>query len=142
MRIAKTTERKFFSPDDPDKSWVMIKHLLPGETQDIFDKAFSHKIEYEKNEKGKMEPKVSQKPNNKLHRELTLQAVVTNWGEFYDKKSNKMKCTPANIVKASREIEGFDEFIDGNRETLADDIAQENKEQLKNLKGSASVPAK
>ena len=142
MRIAKTTERKFFSPDDPDKSWVMIKHLLPGETQDIFDKAFTHKVEYEKNKKGKMEGKVLQESNNKLHRELTLQAAVIGWGEFYDRKSNKMKCTPANIVKAFREIDGFDEFINDCRETLANDIAQENKEQLKNSKGSASVPVK
>jgi|GEM_PF-896239 hypothetical protein len=142
MRISKTRERKFFVPEDPDKAWIKIKHLLPGESQDIFDQVFVQKIDYEKGKKGKMEPKFSQETNKRLDRELTMQTCITGWGEFYDRKDQKMKCTPENIVRASREIDGFNEFVNECRETMAADIKQEKEDQRKNLKPSASGPEK
>jgi len=142
MRISKVIERKFIAENDPDKSWVMIKHPLPGEIQDIFDQAFEQKIEYEKGKKGKMEPKISQENNKKLDRELTLQLVIAGWGNMYDRDDQKMKCTPENIVRASREINGFNEWIAKCRETLSADIKEERENQKKNLKSSVSVQEK
>jgi len=142
MRISKIDERKFFVPNDPDGAWVKIKHLLPGETSDIFDQVFTQNIDYEKGKKGKMEPKFSQKTDKKLDRELTLKSVISGWGEFFDRKDQKMKCTPENIVRASREIDGFNEFINECRETLAKDIKEEQADQKKNLTSSVSGPEK
>jgi len=142
MRISKVTTRKFFVPDDPDKAWVEIKQPLPGETQDIFDKVFVQKIEYKKGKKGKMEPKFSQETDKKLDREMTLKTVITGWGEFYDRDGEKMECTPENIIKASRKIEGFNEFVNESRETMAEDLKTEKENQKKTLRSSAAKSEK
>ncbi len=53
-----------------------------------------------------------------------------------------MECTPENIIKASREIDGFNELVNDLREQLAEDIAKEKEDQLGNLQSSASEQAK
>ena len=142
MRISKVIERWFDVPNDPDKSRLKIKHLNPGETQDIFDQVFVQKVDYEKGKKGKMEPKFSQETNKKLDRELTLSSVVVDWENVFDLKGQKMKCTPENVVNASREITGFSELVNEFKEILANDIKEEREDQKKNLKSSASGPEK
>ena len=150
-RITKATERKFYLPDDRDKAWVMIKHLSPGEVQDIFDKVFTQEINYKKvkevlpnqtKAKDKFEPEFSQKTDKSLDRELTLTAAVTGWGNFYGMDSKKAECTPENIMAFSRELDGFTEFIAESREELAKQIKEEKEAQAKNLPKSASEPAK
>jgi hypothetical protein len=150
MRITKITERKFFVPNDPDKAWAMIKHLSPGELQDIVEKAYIQKIDYKeiKDKKGagkktKLKPVFSmEEPKKGLSRELTLIAVVVGWDKFFDKKDKPMSCTPENIIRASREIGGFDEFVTECRETLEIDIQKEKESQQGNLLSSASEPVK
>lgn len=144
MRIIKQTERWFPVPNDPDKARLKIKHLSPGETQDIFDKVFVQKIDYKKGKgkKAKLEPVFSQKTDKKLDREMTLTMAVVDWENFFDKKDKPMECTPENIVRASRQIEGFGEFVTECREQLAEDIAKEKEDQKGNLKSSASLPVK
>jgi len=142
MRIVKTTERWFDVPNDPDKARIKIKHLSPGETADIFDKVFVQNIDYKKGKKGKLEPVFSQNTDKKLDRELTLTKTVVDWNGFFDKKDNELKCTPENIVKASRQIEGFSELVAELREQLAEDIKQEQEDQRKNLKPSVSEQVK
>ena len=132
MRISKVDERKFFVPNDPDKAWVKIKHLLPGETLDIFDQVFTQKIDYEKGKKGKMEPKFSQKTDKKLDRELTISTVVVGWENIFDRAGKKLKYTPENVILASREINGFTELVNELREQLSNDIKAEREEQRKN----------
>ena len=150
-RITKPIERKFFLPDDPDKAWVMIKHLSPGEVQDIFDKVFTQEISYKKvkekdpNEtkaKDKFEPEFSQKTDKGLDRELTLTSSVTGWGNFYGVDGKKAECTPGNIMEFSREMDGFIDFIGECREDLAESIKKEKEDQTKNLPSSASKPGK
>jgi len=72
----------------------------------------------------------------------TLTKTVVDWNGFFDKKDNELKCTPENVVKASRQIEGFSELVAELREQLAEDIKQEQEDQRKNLKSSASEPVK
>ena len=150
-RITKATERKFFLPNDPDKAWVMIKHLSPGEVQDIFDKVFTQEINYKKTKskdpnqtkaKDSFEPEFSQKTNKGLDREMTLTSVVTGWGNFYGLDNKKAECTPENIMAFSRELDGFTEFIVESREELAKQIKEEKEAQIKNLQKSASDQAK
>lgn len=151
-RITKAIERKFFLPNDPDEAWVMIKHLSPGEIQDIFDKVFTQEINYKKvkekdpnqtKAQDKFEPEFSQKTDKSLDRELTLTAAITGWGNWYgldDKKPADF--TPENIMLFSREYEGFNEFIAESREALAEQIKQEKEDQIKNSPKSASEGAK
>ena len=150
-RITKPIERKFFLKDDPDKAWTMIKHLSPGEIQDIFDKVFVQEINFKKTKeklpnetkaKDKFEPEFSQKTDKSLDRELTLTTAVTAWGGFFDIDRKKMECTPENIMRASREVDDFIEHVTESRETLAKEIKEEKEEQLKNLPKSASKPVK
>jgi len=141
MRIIKTTERWFDVPDDPDRGRLKIKHLTPGETSDIFDKVFTQEIRYKKGAKGKFEPAISHNTDKKLDRELTLTKSIVDWENFFDKDNNPMECTPENIIKAGREIDGFNDLVTELRETLAEDIKKEREDQTKNLPSSASEPA-
>ena len=145
MRIQKTNERWFDVPNDPDKARLKIKHLSPGETQDIFDKVFVQDIKYKKVKKGKdqvFEPEFSQKTDKKLDREMTLKMTVVDWQNFFDQDGKDLKFSAENVVRASREIEGFNLLVTELREQLAKDIAEEKEQQLKNSKGSVSEQVK
>ena len=132
MRISKVIERWFDVPDDPDKARLQIKHLLPGETQNIYDQVFEQKIDYKKGKKGKLEPTFSQNTNKKLDRKLTLTTAVVGWENMFGLDGKKLKFTPENIVLASQKIDGFTELVNEFRETLAKDIKGEKEEQRKN----------
>lgn len=142
MRISKTNERWFDAENDPDKAKVKIKHLSPEELDDINDQAFRQDINYKKNKKGDFEPVISNENNTKLFRELPIQKSVIAWENFFDRNNNPMKCTPENVLKAIREIDGFKEFISECRKQLAEDIKKEKEVQLGNLQNSVSEPAK
>jgi len=138
MRITKTTERWFDVPNDPDKARIKIKQLLPGDLTDIFDEVFVQNVNYKKNDKGEFEPVFSQVTDKKKDRELTLSRAIVDWENLFDQKGKPLECNEENILRAAREIEGFNELITELREKLAKDIKQERKDQSKNLKGSAS----
>lgn len=135
MRISKVTERWFEVPEDADAAKIKIKHLSPEENADINDNCFKQKINYKKGrgKKTGFEPEITQESDTKLFRELPIQKAVIDWTNFYDKDSKPLECTPENVLRASREIEGFNDLIAEFREELAKDIAEEKKEQLKNL---------
>jgi len=132
MRISKVIERWFDVPDDPDKARLKIKHMQPGETQDIFDQVFEQKIDYKKGKKGKLEPTFSQNTNKKLDRKLTLTTAVVGWENMFGLDGKKLKFTPENVILASQKIDGFTELVNEFRETLAKDIKGEKEEQRKN----------
>jgi len=141
MRITKPTERWFDVPNDPDKARIKIKNLLPGEVSDIFDEVFVQEVEYKKNDKGEFEPVFSQVTDKAKDRELTLQKAIVDWENMFDQNDKPLECNPENIIRASREIEGFSILITELREKLAEDIKNELKGQAKNLKGSVSKSA-
>jgi len=144
MRITKAIDRWFDIPNDPDKGKLFIHHLTPGELDEINDKAFIQDINYKKvkGKKEKFEPTFSHKTNKELFRELPIQKAVIDWKNLFDAKGNHMKCTPENVLEAIRKIEGFTDLVTELREQLAEDIKQEQEDQRKNLKSSASEPAK
>lgn len=131
MRIKKIEERWFDVPNDPDKARIKIKHLLPGEVADLFEEEFDQNIKYNKNESGELEPVISQTPNKK-NRKLTLTKVVLDWENIFDLDGKPLKCNNKNILRASREIEGFDELIAELRTKLSEDVKQEQDDQAKN----------
>jgi len=132
MRISKANERWFEVESDLDKARLKIKHLSPGELQDIFDKVFKQNIDYKKGKKGKMEPVFSQETDKKLDREMTISSVVVDWENVFDRQGKKMKCTPENVIRASREIEGFNDIVNEFKTIIETDIKQEKKDQKKN----------
>lgn len=142
MRIKKTIERWFDVPDDSDGGRLRIRELLPGEVTDIFDKVFVQKINYKKGEGGEFEPAFSQNTNKSLDRKLTLTKTIVNWENFFDSDGKEMKCTPDNIMRASREIKGFNELVTELREKLAKEIEKEKEDQQKNLLSSVLEPVK
>jgi len=142
MRITKTEERWFDIPNDLDGGRLKIKHLSPGEITDIFDKVFVQEINYKKGKKGKLEPRFSQKTNKGLDRKLTLTTAIVDWTNFYDLNGELLDCTPDNIMRAAKEIDGFTELVTEFRDQLAEDIEQEREDQRKNLQSSVSEQAK
>lgn len=138
MRIKRTVERWFECENDPDEGSVLIRHLSPGEVQDIYDETMPQNIKYEQDEKGNMVPVFNTEMNRKVQREKTLLACIKDWKNFYGFENELLECNEDNIIRASREIEGFNQFIDKRREILSKDIEQEKESQGKNLPSTAS----
>jgi len=132
MRIKRTAERWFECDDDPDEASVLIKNLSPGEVQDIYDETMPQNIEYEADEEGNMVPNFKTKMNRKLQREKTMLACIKDWKNFYGYEDEILECNEENIIRASREIEGFNQFIDKCREILSKNIESEKRGQEKN----------
>jgi len=132
MRIAKAVERWFEIPQDEDKGKLLIKHLTPGEIQDIVDEVMVQEIVYEQPEEGE-KPKgvMRQKNNRRLDRERTVLESVVDWKNFFDQDGKKMACDQANKLRAIRMIDGFAEFVAGCREKLTEEIDKEVKAQKK-----------
>jgi len=150
-RITKAIERKFFLPNDPDKAWVMIKNLSPGEISDISEKVNVQTMTFKKSKsidpnqtkaKDVFEPELSAKTNPSLDRELTFEKAITGWGNWELENGKKASFSHANVMLFSREFDGFNEFISESRETLTKGIEQEKEDQLKNLPKSASEGVK
>ena len=132
MRISKSTQRWFPFVDDPDEGSVLVEHLSPGDTQDIYDETMPQNIEYEEDDKGNMVPIFKTDMDRKAQREKTLVACIKDWKNHFDEQGEPIKCNPENIIRASRGIEGYNEFITECRNTLADDIEKEKKVLEKN----------
>ncbi len=138
MRIKKATERWFPCVDDPDGGKVLIRHLSPGERQDVSDKSMPSRIDYEADGDGNMKPIFSIEPNRTTERDLIYQKSIVGWEEFFDEDGEQLDYTQDNVLRAIREIEGFSEFIDECRRTLESDIKAEIEGQEKNSLSSAS----
>ena len=135
MRIKKQIERWFEIPNDPDEASMLIKHLNPGEVSDIMDEVFTQSIVYKQSDGDQdMHPEFKQETDKRKDREKTLTASVVNWKKFYDQEGKPLKCTPENVIRASREIEGFDVLVKEFRERLAADIQEEAVKEEKELK--------
>jgi hypothetical protein len=132
MRIKKVQERWFPAKGDPDGTEVLIRHLQPGETQDIAELALPQKISYVEDESGNMKPDFSISPQRAKERELTFSKCVVGWKNLYDTDDKPLKFNEKNLKRACREIEGFVEFVNECRETLAAEIAKEKEAQEKN----------
>ena len=139
MRIKRPTERWFPMVGDPDDGKVLIKHLIPGEVQDISEKSMPKEYVYDVDPevKGKLIPKMTIGMNTNLQREMTFSKCIKGWENFFDEAGDVLECTPENIIRASREIDGFNEFITDCQNTLEEEIKNERTVQEKNLSDSA-----
>ena len=132
MRIEKAVERWFEVPEDKDKARVKIKHLKPGEIQDIIDEVMVQEIVYKRPKDGEeVEGVIRQQNNRKLDREKTVLAAVVGWEKFFDLEGKKMGCDEANVLRAIRMIDGFADFVADCRKQLSEDVADEMKAQKK-----------
>jgi len=129
MRITKPVERWFNCEGDPDGGKVLIRHLRPGEVQDIVDQVWTQKVEYKPGEEGAT---FAQTTDKKKDRELTISASLLDWENFFDQAGKRMGCTDKNKIRAMREIDGLIEFVNECRAKLAKDIEKEKKDQEKN----------
>lgn len=134
MRIKKQTERWFEVEGDPDKARILIKHLNPGEVSDIMDGVFRQTIVYKNVDGGKdLQPEFTQETDKRKDREMTLTAAVAGWENFFDRDDKPLKCTPANVIRASREIEGFNDLVTDFRKRLSEDLQKEEAKEEKGL---------
>ena len=132
MRIVKSVERWFNIPNDPDGGKLLIKHLTPGEAADIIDQVFVQKIDYKQNDKGKFEPLFTQNLDKTKDRELPVIKSVKGWENFFDDNDKVLEFNEENVLKASREITGFNELVTEFREILSKEIEKEKEVQIKN----------
>ncbi len=136
MRIKKQEKRWFEVPNDPDEGQILIKHLSPGEITDIMDEVFTQTIVYKADGDQDIQPEFKQETDKRKDREKTLLASVANWKKFFDQEGKALKCTPENIIRASREIEGFDALVKEFRDRLTEDIDKEAVKEEKGLKAN------
>ena len=135
MRIRKSIERWFPVTGDPDGAQIKIKHLTPGEIQDIVDVAIVQEIEYRpdpKNPAGNPIPVMRSTNNRRKDREETVVACVKGWKKFFDANDKPLAFNLKNIRRAIREIDGFVQFVNECRERLGADLEMEKGEQEKN----------
>ena len=72
-------------------------------------------------------------------REMTLVAAVVDWENFFEEDGiTPLICNDKNIIRASREIVGFNEIITKFRKKLASDVEQEQQAQEKVLEKNSS----
>jgi len=131
MRITKPRERWFPVPGDPDEAQVKIKHLLPGEIQEIVDAAMVQEVEYRQHGE-EMRPILRQINDQRKDREKTMLAAVRGWKNFYDEKDKPLQFSEPNVLRAMREIDGFIDFVGECREKIANDVEAEREAQEKN----------
>jgi hypothetical protein len=131
MRIRKPTTRWFKVPGDPDAAEIKIKALAPGDRFKIYDAAFKQEIVY--NGPGDGQPSFKQITDKETDRIETAKAVVVDWKNVFDLDDQPLDCTPENIVKAVNGIDGFMAFIRECMTRLDEDLADEKKDQEKNL---------
>ncbi len=127
MRIRRPMERWFPVEGDPDNARIKIRHLLPGDIREIKNEVLTHEIEYIDKR-----AVIRQTSDMRADRERLLQKRVVSWENFFDADGSPVDCTPENIIRASNEIDGFDELVDECAKKLAEDIASESKDQEKN----------
>jgi len=137
MRIKKVQERWFPAENDPDGAEVFIKELTPGEIQDI-QECHKRKISYVTDEAGNLKPDLSFTPETSLELKLTFEKCVLDWKNFFDADGNALPFNKENLIRAMREIDGFNAWVVECRGVLTKDITEEKKGQEKNLSSSAA----
>ena len=137
-KISKPVDRWFPMPDDPLGGKILVHHLTPGETSDIFDQVLKHEVEYSK-EGTEWRPVMRQVNDAKTDRLKTFCAAVIGWQNFFDEDDKPLECTDENKIKALRTIEGLGAFVNECRRQLSADIADEKKDQEKNLPSTANA---
>ena len=137
MRIKKVQERWFKAENDPDGAEVLVRELSPGEIQDI-QECHERSISYAPDETGEMVADLSFTPKTSLELKLTFEACVMGWKNFFDEDGKPLPFSKDNLIRAMREIDGFNAWIVECRLALTKYIAGESKEQEKNLSSSAA----
>ena len=132
MRIKKATERWFEIPGDEDGARILVRHLRPGEIQDIVDEVMVQEIVYEQPEEGeKAKSILRQKNDTRKDRKATILASLVGWESFFDEFEQTLEHNEENVLRAVREIDGLAEFIQDCRKTLAEDHGKEFADQKK-----------
>lgn len=132
MRITKPIERWFPAVDDPDESEHLIRHLTPGEEEDVYAENSSQETRYTQNDKDEIVPEIIQKSNIGSITNSTRAKAIVDWKNMFDENGDLMDCTEENKSRALREIEGYREFIDDCRVRLKKDIKEEKAVLEKN----------
>lgn len=103
MRLSLEKTKRIEVPGDPDAGYINIKELSDEQLAAI--EAQSSKISMTSGDD------VSVSLNSQSRTAKVAKACLTGWGNMFDEKGKILKCTPANVKKAS----GFVVDIDGER---------------------------
>jgi hypothetical protein len=132
MKLKKPIEEWFPIPDDEDGARVRVKHLSPGDVQDIVDETFKISPEFGGDAKGPGDVTVKSSYNQKLEREMTLTRVITGLENFFDEEGKPIERTDENVLLLSRKVEGFNEFVSKCRVKVAEIASKKIEVEEKN----------
>jgi len=127
-RITKPNRRWFEMEGDPDNARVEIKALTPGERQEIAQAALKQRLIY----KPGQDMETIQELDPGAEALSVARICVVDWENFYDMNNKPMKCTPKNIERAVKLIDGFSPFVSKCLRKITEDIETEKDEQEKN----------
>jgi len=105
MRLSKRKTFVFPVPNDPDKGEVTLRHILPGEVEDIQEEIGAFETIMKTGEDGKLAPELRQNGSLGDKRYLFQQKAIESWKNIKDADGQDIPCTPENIVLVCREAE-------------------------------------
>lgn len=125
MRLTTEITKRFNVMDDPDNSWVEIKHLKADVLADIKAKYTTTKAV-----DGVMEFTFDSHGEKKE----IAKACLVAWGAFFDESGRPLKFNPLNVAKAGEftlnvgdEKTSFFNWIFGCHAELAEEVAEESE---------------
>jgi len=134
MRL--TTERSVWRdiPDDPDNARVEIRHIKPGEQQDIEDNIELYRAVLRPDATGALQREVTINPAKGDARYAFLCAAIKNWENFLDAAGIPLACTDENKILMARERKDLGQLVGTFRTELAAVVSAEQEAERKNLK--------
>ena len=141
MRMKQTVACTFPIPNDPDKGEVTIKHLSPGEVDDLQEKVAGIAMRLREGEDGRLVREGDVKQLHGDERYIVVTSCVVGWKNVRDPDGVDMACDYAGIIRACRESEiedeegkiiTFSEFVGRCRDKLAKQVNARQEAAAKN----------
>ena len=118
MRIGKEITAVFPVPNDPDGAEVTIRHLTPGQVEDVHEKMAAFRTTMRR-VGDRMEPEIQQNTNLGDRRYLFVTESVVSWKGFIDAKGKELPCDHKTKISMARDAEVVVTRDDGTRDKIS-----------------------
>lgn len=141
MQVPKKITATFPIPNDPDKGEITLRHISPGEMEDIQGEMGIFETIMKPDDDGKMSPEIRQNTGIGDKRYLLQVRSIDSWRNVRGEDGKDLPCTPENIIVVCREVEvmrddgafiGLPVWLHECRVKLAEKVKADRMAQRKN----------
>ena len=125
MKIQAKKSERFLIPGDPDKAYIEIKTLTPGQQRKIIDKCFIMA--------NGADGLMTQAIDTEKQRAMTIKFSFTGFGGFKDELGKTLDYNVENVFLLFEKLTGFKEFFDAKMATMIEKEDLQIKAEEKNL---------